>query len=54
MIFIVINMSLSYEIITFIIILICHLNRYGKKRKEEVKFVVTIDLINTGIRKKKN
>ena len=27
MIFIVINTSLSYEIINFIIILICHLNR---------------------------
>lgn len=35
MIFIVINTSLSYEIINFIIILICHLNRSGEKTEKK-------------------
>ena len=45
MIFIVINTSLSYEIINFIIILICHLNRSGEKtEKKRSEICVTIDL----------
>ena len=43
MIFIVINTSLSYEIINFIIILICHLNRAREKTEKKGRSEICCD-----------